>query len=89
MITIANTITDEDLSIMCDVEVLLHKKLEETNGIKDTFNGEEYCYFNENDEEYEIWVKYWNIVERFIQREYLKKKIDKLIEEEGENRANI
>lgn len=60
-------ITNEDLEIMCEVEHLLHKKLEETNGIKDTFKGEEYYYFNENDEEYEIWVKYWNMVERFCQ----------------------
>lgn len=60
-------ITNEDLEIMCEVEHLLHKKLEETNGIKDTFKGEEYYYFNENDKEYEIWVKYWNMVERFCQ----------------------
>lgn len=60
-------ITNDDLEIMCNVEHLLHKKLEETNGIKDTFEGKEYYYFNENDEEYEIWVKYWNMVERFCQ----------------------
>ena len=60
-------ITNEDLEIMCEVEHLLHKKLEQTNGIKDTFKGEEYYYFNENDKEYEIWVKYWNMVERFCQ----------------------
>ena len=61
------TIKNEDLEIMCEVEHLLHKKLEETNGIKDTFNGEEYYYFDENDKEYEIWIKYWNMVERFCQ----------------------
>lgn len=60
-------ITNEDLEIMCEVEHLLHKKLEQTNGIKDTFKGEEYYYFNENDKEYKIWVKYWNMVERFCQ----------------------
>lgn len=60
-------ITNEDLKIMVEVEDLLHKKLEITNGIKDTFNGKEYYYFNENDEEYEIWAKYWNMVERFCQ----------------------
>ena len=60
-------ITNEDLEIMREVEHLLHKKLEQTNGIKDTFKGEEYYYFNENDKEYEIWVKYWNMVERFCQ----------------------
>ena len=49
-------ITNEDLEIMCEVENLLHKKLEQTNGIKDTIKGEEYYYFNENDKEYEVWV---------------------------------
>ena len=44
-------ITNEDLEIMCEVEHLLHKKLEQTNGIKDTIKGEEYYYFNENDKE--------------------------------------
>ena len=61
------TIKNEDLEIMCEVEHLLHKKLEETNGIKDTFEGKEYYYFDENDKEYEIWIKYWNMVERFCQ----------------------
>ena len=88
MITIANSITSEDLNIMCDVEILLHRKLEETNGIKDTFNGEEYCYFDEKDKDYEIWVKYWNMVERFIQQENLKKKIDLIVKEE-ENSGKI
>lgn len=60
-------ITNEDLDIMCEVEHLLHKKLEETNGIKDTFRGKDYYYFDENDKEYEVWVKYWNMVERFCQ----------------------
>lgn len=60
-------ITNEDLKIMIEVEDLLHKKLEETNGIKDTYNGKEYIYFDENDKEYEIWNKYWNMVERFCQ----------------------
>ena len=59
-------ITNDDLKIMVEVEDLLHKKLVETNGIKDTFNGEDYHYFDENDKEYEIWVAYWNMVERFI-----------------------
>ena len=59
-------ITNEDLKTMAEVEWLLHKKLEETNGIKDTFNGKEYYYFNENDKEYEIWIKYWNMLERLI-----------------------
>ena len=83
------TIKNEDLKIMCDVEHLLHKKLEETNGIKDTFDGKEYYYFNENDKEYEIWIKYWNMVERFCQQKDLENKINKLIEKEGYNRVNI
>lgn len=83
------TIKNEDLEIMINVEHLLHKKLEETNGIKDTFNGKEYYYFDENDEEYEIWIKYWNMVERFCQQKDLENKINKLIEKEGDNRVNI
>ena len=55
-------ITNDDLKIMVEVEDLLHKKLEITNGIKDDNN----IIFDENDEEYEIWVKYWNMVEKFI-----------------------
>ena len=83
------TIKNEDLEIMINVEHLLHKKLEETNGIKDIFNGKEYYYFDENDEEYEIWIKYWNMVERFCQQKDLENKINKLIEKEGDNRVNI
>lgn len=48
-------ITNKDLDIMCDVEHLLHKKLEETNSI------------SEDSEEYDIWIHYWNMVERFCQ----------------------
>lgn len=55
-------ITNDDLKTMVEVEDLLHKKLEITNGIKDENN----IIFDENDEEYEIWVKYWNMVEKFI-----------------------
>lgn len=83
------TIKNEDLEIMINVEHLLHKKLEETNGIKDTFEGKEYYYFNENDEEYEIWIKYWNMIERFCQQKDLENKINKLIEKERDNRVNI
>ena len=83
------TITNEDLKIMCDVEQLLHKELEETNGIKDTFEGKEYCYFNENDKEYEIWVKYWNMVEKFCQQKDLENKTNKLSEKESDNRVNV
>jgi hypothetical protein len=59
-------IKNEDLDLLIQVEELLHNKLEQTNGIKDSYNGKEYIYFDENDKDYEIWVKYWNMVERFI-----------------------
>lgn len=59
-------ITNDDLNVMIEVEDLLHKKLVATNGIKDIYKGKEYYYFDENDKEYEIWVKYWNIIEKFI-----------------------
>lgn len=58
--------TNDDLDIMIEVEDLLHKKLVATNGIKDIYKGEEYYYFDESDKEYEVWVKYWNMVERLI-----------------------
>lgn len=59
-------ITNNDLKIMVEVEDLLHRKLVETNGIKDNFKGKDYHYFNEDDEEYNVWVAYWNMVEKFI-----------------------
>ena len=83
------TIKNEDLEIMINVEHLLHKKLEETNGIKDTFEGKEYYYFDENDKEYEIWIKYWNMVERFCQQKDLENKTNKLSEKESDNRVNV
>ena len=60
-------LTNKDMEIMIEVEELLHKKLLETNAIKEIDeNGEEYYYFDENDKENEIWTKYWNLVERLI-----------------------
>ena len=60
-------ITNDDLKTMIEVEELLHKKLVETNAIKDIDeNGKEYYYFDENDKENDIWNKYWNLVEKFI-----------------------
>lgn len=47
-------VTNEDIKVMVDVEELLHKKLEATTPIV------------ENNKEWEIWTKYWNIVERYI-----------------------
>ena len=60
-------ITNKDLGIMIEVEELLHKKLVETNAIKDIDeNGKEYYYFKEDDKENEVWTKYWNLIEKFI-----------------------
>ena len=60
-------LTNKDIEIMIEVEKLLHKKLVETNAIKDIDkNGKEYYYFDENDKENDIWTKYWNLVERLI-----------------------
>ena len=60
-------ITNDDIKIMVEVEELLHKKLVETNAIKDIDeSGKEYYYFDENDKENDIWNKYWNLVEKFI-----------------------
>lgn len=58
---------NEDLKTMVEVEELLHNKLVETNAIKGVDeDGKEYYYFDENDEESDIWIKYWNLVERLI-----------------------
>lgn len=60
-------LTNEDMEIIIEVEELLHKKLLETNAIKDIDeNGKEYYYFDENDKENAIWTKYWNLAERLI-----------------------
>ena len=69
-------ITNKDLKVLVEVEELLHKKLVETNAIKDiNENGKEYYYFDENDKENEIWTQYWNLVEKFIQhKKYASKK---------------
>lgn len=58
-------ITNEDIKVMVDVEELLHKKLVQTNAIKDSEYLEGY-HFDENDEEYNLWCKYWTMIERFI-----------------------
>lgn len=57
-------ITKKDLDLMIEVEDLLHEKLEITNAKIDTYNGA--TYFDENDKEYEVWLQYWNMIERFI-----------------------
>lgn len=73
-------ITNDDLQVMVDVEELLYNKLVKTNSIAD---GDSY-YFNENDKEYEIWNKYWNIVEKFISD---KKAINKKSNQWNKNNA--
>lgn len=75
-------ITEKDLELMAEVEWLLHEKLVKTNGIKDTFEGKEYYYFDENDPDYEIWNKYWNLVEMLCQQKDLVKKINKMVGKE-------
>lgn len=45
-------IKNEDLDIMIQVEELLHTKLT--------------CNDEVDDDEYDIWCKYWNLVERLI-----------------------
>lgn len=75
---------NEDIAIMVEVEDLLHKKLVETNGIKDIYEEKEYYYFDENDKEYEIWTKYWNLVERLIND---KKAINKRSADYNKNNA--
>lgn len=74
-------ITRDDLKIMIEVEDLLHEKLEITNGKIDRHpDGKTYTYFDENDKEYDIWVNYWNMIERFLQ--------DKKVANKKANRYN-
>lgn len=82
-------ITEKDLELMSEVEWLLHEKLVKTNGIKEVYDGKESYYFNENDKDYVIWNKYWNLVERLCQQKDLVKKMNKLVGEEEENSANL
>ncbi|MBO7614819.1 MAG: hypothetical protein J6T15_03890 [Bacilli bacterium] len=59
-------ISKKDLDLMIEVEDLLHDKLEKTNGKKETYKGATYIRFDENDKEYEVWLQYWNMIERFL-----------------------
>lgn len=54
---------NEDLKIMIEIEDLLHKKLIETNAIK---NKDGY-YFKENDSQYNLWLDYWNMIQRLLE----------------------
>ena len=74
-------ITEKDLELMSEIEWLLHEKLVKTNGIKEVYEGKESYYFDENDKDYAIWNKYWNLVERLCQQKDLVKKIDNLVGE--------
>lgn len=69
-------LTNKDMNLLCDIENLLHEKLVQTNGIKEVFEGKESYYFDENDKDYELWVKYWNLIENLIQRKQIKNKIN-------------
>ena len=75
-------ITEKDLELMSEVEWLLHEKLVKTNGIKEVYEGKESYYFDENDKDYEVWNKYWNLVEKLCQQKDLVRKINKLVGEE-------
>ena len=75
-------ITEKDLELMSEIEWLLHEKLVKTNGIKEVYEGKESYYFDENDKDYAVWNKYWNLVERLCQQKDLMKKIDNLFGEE-------
>ena len=59
-------LTNKDMNLLCDIENLLHEKLVQTNGIKEVFEGKESYYFDENDKDYELWVKYWNLKDEEI-----------------------
>lgn len=48
------TIKNEDLKVMIEIEELLHRFLEENQSI------------DENNKDYDLWISYWNIIERFI-----------------------
>lgn len=70
-------IKNDELDVFIQVEELLHKKLEQTNGIEDvSTDGEYFYYFNEDDEEVEVWNKYWNIIERLLQQKDKRNKIN-------------
>lgn len=78
-------IKKSDLKILIEVEDLLHKKLAVTNGKKDVYKGEEYIYFDENDEEFNLWCKYNTLIEKFIcDYEKIKKKSAKFNKDNAE-----
>lgn len=57
---------NKDLEILCEIEHLLHKKLVQTNAIKEIYNGRETYYFDENDKEYDKWCDYYNLIEKIM-----------------------
>mgnify|MGYP007133770624 CR=1 FL=1 len=57
-------LNEEDLQTMIKIEELLHNKLVITNSIVDKRGG---YYFNEYDDEYNMWCKYNTLVEKLCQ----------------------
>lgn len=55
-------LTDKDLKIMIEVELLLHEKLENTDSKKKDWN---------------LWTRYWNLVEMLCQQKDLLNKMKK------------
>ena len=76
-------INEEDLKTMIEIEELLHNKLVITNAIVDEKNGG--YYFDENDEEANLWCKYNTLVEKMCQYKDWCKQWNKVngIEEKG------
>ena len=58
-------IKNKDIKILVDVESLLHYKLKETNASEEDFN---------------LWVEYWNLIEIIIQN---KKNITKKVNQKN------
>lgn len=55
-------LTDKDLKIMIEIEDLLHQKLENTDAKKKEWN---------------LWTRYWNLVEMLCQQKDLLNKMKK------------
>ena len=54
-------ITNDDLKLLIDIEDFWHNKLKQSN--------------NENDEEYNMWLRYWGLVEKLcVQKDKTKKR---------------
>lgn len=62
-------LTNKDLETMIKIEELLHKKLQDTKATKKEWN---------------LWTKYWNLVELLCQQKYL---LNKMKNKGGKNSA--